>query len=185
MNSEDFQKLTDICELVNVLKAKRQNLREVYSIISQILKLINEISDQTIQKKLKTKIVQLQNNITGDITSLLGEVIEYISAILINPITPKQKTYINPTGGINETVEYISKKKKYSAFKNNIAEVEIKITHWPEYARKLHEQIIRGKYKGHLHARITDNLRIIYLWNTKNKTLTYVDIITKNEFDQT
>jgi len=185
MNPEDFQKLSDIREFVNVIKAKRDDLCEVYSMISQLLRIISEISDETIRNMLKTGIIQLQNKVTEDITQQSDKLLKYISAIVSAPAATKQKTYIDATGGISATSEYDDKKRKYSSYNDKIADVEEKIVRSFVFTKKLHEPIKHGKYAGYLHARITENLRIIYIWDARSKALIFTNILTKNELDQT
>lgn len=95
----------------------------------------------------------------------------------------KKKPYLNAKI-IAKTEEYKKDCSKYSSWIKNILEVETKIQTYSGYTKNLHEKLIHGKLKGKLHARISENLRIIYSWDPQKAAITYEKIITKNEMEK-
>ena len=78
--------------------------------------------------------------------------------------------------------DYKKDKKTHKNLEKNITDVEDKIIIWPEYPKKLHESLTRGKLKGTRHARVTENLRIFYVIEDQNAI--FMRIMTKNEFEK-
>lgn len=84
-----------------------------------------------------------------------------------------------------KTEEYKKDCEKYSSHKKNIESLENKIITAEFYQKNLHQEMKRGvKWKDHLHARLSDNLRIMYSWTKETKILTFKGIITKNELEK-
>jgi len=74
--------------------------------------------------------------------------------------------------------------QQYISLEKNIRATEGKIIAWPVFSKKLHEPIIAGKYAGQLHARVTENIRIMYTYDRKTKTIYFMDIVTKNDLEK-
>jgi mRNA-degrading endonuclease YafQ of YafQ-DinJ toxin-antitoxin module len=79
--------------------------------------------------------------------------------------------------------QYLIDKEKFNAMRGQIEATEAKIVSQP-YDKRLHEEMIYGKYKSLRHARINDNLRILYAWDASRKLLVYKRVITHTELEQ-
>src|SRR3989344_2923954 len=65
-------------------------------------------------------------------------------------------------GGVEKSSEYLKAREKYSSFRSQIDKLEEDIEYYPSYDPKLHERMKYGMFKRKFHARLTDNLRVIY-----------------------
>ncbi len=64
-----------------------------------------------------------------------------------------------------------------------ILRTELDIVNWPEYSPLLHGQLA-GKCKVYLHARVDQNLRILYKPDYKNKIIFLTDLLTHREMER-
>ncbi len=86
---------------------------------------------------------------------------------------------------IKRTKKYLSACASYAGWNAQIKSTEEQIMTSTVYDKKLHEKIIYGKNcKGYLHARITDNLRLMYLYYREEKRIVFDNIVTKNDLDK-
>ncbi len=165
--------------LCNQIKRSLTNLGNAYKLSSVILNLCSKLEDKVIADKIRAKAVDIMSAgnpaIVEEAANAILDIIETKRAIIDGKdafILPKTTQRSN---------KYIDDCKKYSD--KNIADVETKIITYP-YAKKLHEKITAGKWKGYLHARLTENIRIMYLWFPEERLLRYEAIITKNELEK-
>lgn len=81
---------------------------------------------------------------------------------------------------------YLKARKKYRSYEKQIEKLEYDIRTKQEfYDKKLNEPLKHSKkYKNNLHARLTDNLRIIYLYDEELDLIDFRNIITHDEMDK-
>ncbi|MBN2112043.1 hypothetical protein JW707_02985 [Candidatus Woesearchaeota archaeon] len=79
--------------------------------------------------------------------------------------------------------EFSQKLVQYSSLRSNIDTKMTIIENTPNEG-KMHDRINHGRYQGLRHAHVTRNLIIIYDFNFGTRVITYVTIMTKNEFDK-
>ncbi len=93
----------------------------------------------------------------------------------------EEKYYLD----FNDTVE--SKEfiliKEQSNIKHVIEDTQEALETAKSYTSNLHQLIKRGKYAKCPHARLTNNIRIIYIVDPKKKKLIYITILSKNDFE--
>ncbi len=97
----------------------------------------------------------------------------------------ESKPFLDIKGKPERTKKYLSACASYASWSAQIKSTEEQIMTSTVYEKKLHEKIIYGKNcKGYLHARITDNLRLMYLYYREEKRIVFDNIVTKNDLDK-
>jgi mRNA-degrading endonuclease YafQ of YafQ-DinJ toxin-antitoxin module len=94
---------------------------------------------------------------------------------------PRGRRYFDIVAIDDTSKDYQAALQKYSAWKKHIAQTIEDIRTATEYIDKLHRPMEHGKWKGVSHARISENLRLMYVYNPADKKLTLLDIIKHDE----
>jgi mRNA-degrading endonuclease YafQ of YafQ-DinJ toxin-antitoxin module len=94
---------------------------------------------------------------------------------------PRGRRYIDVVAVDDTSKDYQAALQKYSAWKKHIAQTIEDIRTATGYIDKLHRPMEHGKWKGVSHARISENLRLMYVYNPADKKLTLLDIIKHDE----
>lgn len=157
-----------------------ENLSGVYKINDYIFNLLVKL--EKINSPLSGKISTYATKISE--SSDLGT-IHNVAKMAFAELRGRKEDekYFIPKLRIVISQEYKQATAKYITNKSQIKATEISILTYPKYEKKLHEPIKSGKYKDCWHARITGNLRTVYFVYYEKGILIFVDIITKNDFD--
>ncbi|HLC32256.1 MAG TPA: hypothetical protein VJJ82_00355 [Candidatus Nanoarchaeia archaeon] len=131
---------------------------------------LNEIRGLT---ESEQEYLQLYSENLLDILKKINARMESTLAPAINYIKATKKLYAD---------SYKRDREKYVAFIDQIENTENKVMTSPLYERKYHEALFAGKHKGFLHARINQNLRILYV--VKGDNATFWHIVTKDEMER-
>lgn len=160
--------------------SKVQNSQEAYKITGHIFNLLRKL--EPLDKSLAEKISKITASISS--SADLEEIQNYANIILkeLAEVQKSEKRFI-PKLRIAWSKEYKRDIERYQHIKSQILETERAIILSPSFQKKLHEPIKRGKYKGCPHARLTDNMRIIYVVDYAQNKLVYITILTKNDFE--
>lgn len=183
ISENDKTKIGSIKEGLKSIEANLENLKYVYRTASNLFKISDKLEDNNLKSNIKgalTKINQTQykEEIQQNVASIFTLILES------EKVQQKEKIFF-PNPIIRKTEEYKKDCEKYSHLKKNIEDLENKIINSDTYQKKLHEEIKQGKkWKKHLHARLTSNLRLMYSWDPETKILEFEEIITKNELDK-
>ena len=190
ISENDKKRLENIKDGLKSIEANLDNLGFVYKIAGNLFRFSDSLEDKNLKSSLKGELAKImQTKYKEEIQQAVKSIFSIISEI---SETEKEETkeiskkYID----VKQEATYRSERyeedcEKYSLYTKNIIEVEKKILDSPYYQKKLHEKIEKHKtWKEYRHARLTGNLRIMYLYNEKEKKITFDAIITKNEFDK-
>ena len=151
-----------------------------------------EVVDKQLVSELKAELLEL--NILFDRQSISNKIDEI--KIIISKLKEKLKatetiqssdTYLVKYYGVKSverTNNYSKAKNKYKSSLKAIEKCGSDILSAKEYVKNLHEPIKHGKYAGYLHARIDNNLRLMYFIDTNTKILWFDNLITKNELEK-
>ena len=90
----------------------------------------------------------------------------------------------NPVKGFSiiKTKNYRKACKKYSGIRKQVINTELNIVNFPFKITKLHGPLV--KCPGKLHARVNDNMRILYEPNYKKKIITLTHLIIHDDMDK-
>lgn len=159
--------------------SKVQNSQEAYKIIGHIFNLLQKLEKQ--DKTLSEKLSMITANIRN--SGFLQDIQDYANdALALLSLGEAEKKYYLKFKRRVESKEFSLIKKK-SNIKKLIEAIQEKIQNAREYTSNLHLPIERGKYAKCLHARVTKNIRIMYTIDPIQRKLIYIDIISKNDFD--
>lgn len=175
---------------LEIVKANPDKIRKLIPMLFNLLDVVS-IVDKEMCSELKAKFVKIANS--PDVRTITVKIEEIAESI--KSLKEKVKTYgTNPYGetylgkyygmiSVNDSdKEYRRAIQKYADKSQAIKKLEGKIVSSNAYVKNLHELISNHKtYGGYFHARLTGNLRLMYI--IENEILTFKDIITKNEFD--
>ena len=91
----------------------------------------------------------------------------------------------NPVQGFDTYKEkkYEDDCRPYGRLTKRIVKAELKIVNWPERSRLLHGPL-SGKCEGFLHARVDQNMRIIYKPNYEKKIIFLTNFLTHDEMER-
>ena len=150
-----------------------------------LLELTETIPDKKLRKQIYDELIQImlvenQGVIKTRLNMNLIPLIE-VTTVSIG------KTFIHPRPEIIKSPTYIKECNNHSDIKHLIERTEKMVLDAPNYQDKLHKILDKGilKGSGSRHAHITDNFSIIYVWNTKEKTLVFERLMSHTELDQT
>ncbi|VVB80866.1 Uncharacterised protein [uncultured archaeon] len=174
--------LKDAIQNLNNAIAYLRTVRDLSIVYSTIAKLYNCVD--TFPSPQNEQIREALNNLmsVSDLSELKG-ILDVLEDILkATKKAPSQVSYLFVKKEV-KTSSYLKALNKYASLKKSISETENKIVSVPQYVDTLHEEWKHGKWQGYLHARVTGNLRIMYLYDEIEKIITFVDILTKNELE--
>ena len=141
----------------------------------------NQLTDKGLAWIIKGRIYQFLKleqeegiiNLTKEIEVIIKKAHEKI--LTLRPfIYPPPKTII-------KTPNYIKDFGKFPSNQDQILQTEKDILTHP-FQIKLHKPS-KGKWVGHLHAHVTKNLLIVYLWDKDGSQLIWERIMKHTEFD--
>lgn len=156
------------------------DLKTIYSLNSYILNLLDKLmktnevlygslTSYAINISSSSDIDQIHDNAKSALTEL-NKVEEKESGLL---------AYIK----IIKTENYKNNVNKFKNMEKQIINTENKIKKAERYIKELHEKIKVGKYKDCLHARVNENIRIIYYVDQDTRRLFYITILNHNDLD--
>lgn len=167
-------------------------LRQIFTSLINIKKLADIYKLNSYSFNLLTKLRRINEPLANKLSSVT---ISIGNSSDINEICNSAKSALTNLAEVKEAVRFLSNQKfietdeykrdvsNYESIKNQIESTKAKIKDAAEYQGDLHEKIKRGKYEGCLHARINDNMRLIYYVDPESKTAYYVCIINHNDLD--
>lgn len=183
ISDNDRKRVKDIENSLKSIEANLDNLNFVYKIAGKIFKLCDSLEDKDLKFNLKGELAKImQTQYKEEIQQLVKSILSFIEEA--EKDQPQIKKYFE--GAIpKKTEDYKKDCEKYSHLRKDIEELEKKILTSPFYQKKLHESLKSNKtWPNHLHARLTNNLRIIYFYNKETKEIIFKRIVTHNEFDK-
>ena len=182
ISDNDKKKLEDIKNGLKSIEANLDNLGFIYKIASNLFRLSNCLEDDNLKSNIKAEVTKItQTQYREEIQQAVKSIFTLVSEA--ENIKKEQKYFQGATP--RKTEEYEKDCEKYNNLRDNIKDVENKILNSPSYQEKLHAPLKQSKiWPRHLHARLTDNLRIIYFYDKKTKEITFKRIITHNELDK-
>lgn len=167
-----------------------QNLNEAYKLTGYVFNLLQKLEplDKLLSEKLSAIVITISASVNlEEIHTLaaagLTELSHAFEEAVLLADSEKMKNPVGNAGRIIRSKDYLRAIKKYQQYYALIEQAERDIIAWPRYQKKLHDLIDRGKYACCRHARFYSNLRIMYFFDIEQKKLVYVDILTKNDFD--
>ncbi len=189
MKSEEL-----IEEIKIIIEAIKADISRLHKGLPGLFKAADQLSaiDKSSASEIKARLLEL-NSLTDE-TEIISK-IEEIKVILAK-VKEKQKTIVldQYSGtylvkyygikGVERTGNYLKANDKYKSSLKAIKKCESDILSTKEYIKNLHEPIKYGKYAGYLHAKIDNNLRLMYFVDTNTKILWFDNIITKNELEK-
>lgn len=183
ISDNDKNKLKDIKKGLNSIEANLDNLSFVYKTASNLFRLCDKLEDNNLKANIKGELAQInQMQYKEEIQQAIVTIFAFISRT--EEKKSVEKSYLQYSS-IEKTEDYKEDCKKYLAYKKNIDEIEKKVLNSPSYQKKLHELLkYNKKWPEHLHARLTDNLRIIYFYDKDTKEIIFKRIITHDELDK-
>jgi len=175
--------INDVEALKNCTKLN--TLRPWTSRIISFVKQLEGVDKDTAQNiiKLLENMFSLNQENIGDARVRADEALIELRKLQDKLQTPVKVTYLK-VKDVRREESYIRACNVYNSYARQIAQLEEDLQESPVYQKKLHEPIKSGKYEKLLHARITGNLRLIYNFNWETGLLTFIDIITHDEFDK-
>ncbi len=181
MLSNNDQKVLSLIEnLINLCLRKLNDSYFVQSTFADLKRLYENLDDKDLKFNIKIKSEEiLTERNQGKIKKYLEELLFIISKTMyIN------KTYLDvplDDEHVGRSNDYKNDCRRYIAFEKNINEMENRILTSSVYQKKLHEFLKEGNWKNYYHARLTDNLRIIFRWDKENKKVKFEAIVTHDE----
>ena len=183
MAKSDDDYLTDILNLADGIESKIEDLGTVYRFANQILNICGKLANKAIAKDIRAEALKIVSTPDqAEIRAALEAIRNIISAPKLLPPGKEKMKACFDIKNILKTNRYLNDCMAYAS-EGNIPACETRIQTFP-CTPTLHGIIGYGKWAGYYHARLTYNLRIMYLWSEEAKTITYVAIITKNELDK-
>lgn len=183
MISDKDQKILELIErLVNLAKSKLNDSYFVQSTFADLKIIYENLEDNKLKYNIRMKAQEIL--ITFDTSKLKVYIDELL--FIIEKAREINKTYLDvDPKNVERSDRYKADCEKYALYKKNIKKLEEKIISSSEYVENLHKDITKQKSKwfGHLHARLTKNLRLMYLLNKEKKKLIFKAIITHDEYD--
>ncbi len=186
ISDNDKKRVKDIVDGLKSIEANLDNLSFAYKIAGKLFGLCDSLEDKDLKFNLKgelARIMQTQykkeiQQATKSIFSFIDETKREVKEINKKYIDVKQEN-------VSRSERYKADCRKYSSLEENIEKLEEKIIRAPEYVENLHKEITKQKSKwfGYLHARLTKNLRLMYLWNKEKRKLIFEAIITHDDYD--
>ncbi len=189
MDSVEKRRLEDIKILAQAIEREITNLPaslpKIANYSSQIVNRCDKLQDKALAEDIREegkRILVSLPQFTDDILDAADEIVQRIE--LVFEVSEEATIFIKTTD-INYTSRFRKDCQTYDQHSDKIKKIQKRIVTFP-YTDKLHEKIgTQGHtWYGYRHARLTRNLRIMYLWDEKKKVLTYDAIITKNEFEK-
>jgi mRNA-degrading endonuclease YafQ of YafQ-DinJ toxin-antitoxin module len=149
-------------ELEEEIEELKQNLRNIKLNLDRMEELINDIKSSS-EKALEAKKEQERKKKEAK----------------------KEEKKKKPEKCLDvETIEYApTYDRNYGGMGKRITKTEELILASPKFTHRLHGHIRSGPYQGYLHAHITQNIIMIYRHEQDKKKVTFVIIMTKNDFD--
>jgi len=173
-------------EIIEQLRAnfialsKIQSLKDAYKITGYVFNLLQklELLDKTLSEKLSSITANIsQSTDFSNIQDLANSALALLASSKI-----KQKRYLKLDNKV-ESDDFIFSKEKYANIRYLIDTTKEKLEVAEGYVPNLHRPIKRGKYAKCLHAHVNENIRIMYILDPEQKKLIYIDIISKNDFE--
>ncbi len=182
LSDNDKKKLKDIKKGLKSIEANLDNLGFVYKVASNLFRISDNLEDNNLKSNIKCELTKItQTQYKEEIQQKVLSIFTLISEA--EKMQNIKRYFQNPS--IKKTEEYEEDCKSHSNLKKNIEELEKKIIKSETYQENLHEKMKQGvRWKDHLHARLTGNLRLMYIWDPETKLLTFKGIITKNELEK-
>ncbi len=177
-------------EAINNIKSlldaiiKQPNLNECYRLCSFIYQNITFI-----EKELPERAKMIKQTVNEMVASENIVILHDLAKEAITLLPKIEKAKPAPArhfdikeGGVYKSKAYLKDCKTYRQYSDLIADKEEEIETAPFFIENLHEEIKYSKrYKDKPHARLTLNLRIVYEYDPKQRTLTYLRIIDHDE----
>jgi len=187
VSEKDKEILESIKVDVSVIRSKLEpsKIRFIYKYVSDIIIGCDRMNDQKLAKKIKSEAASIMS------TQDLEEIGKYLDGIIIlisdadniEEEKGKKHTFLD-VKKTEESDRFKDDIKTYSSWEDNTRKLQQKILTWPDFEKNLHQRITSGKWEGYLHARISGNLRLMYIYDSEEKSVLWDAIITKNEFDK-
>ena len=175
MLSEKDKKILDIIEnVVNLAKSKINDSQFIYNTFSDLILFCEKLENNNLKFNLAKNAKEIL------VTKDLIKINKYLEELLFVILKTKEanKTYLEvDLKNVSKNDRYKVDCERYSD--KNIQIVEKRILESPVYQKKLHEFLKEGNWRKRYHARLDDNLRIIYSW--KNKKVIFEAIVTHDE----
>ncbi len=189
MDILEKRRLEDIKVLAQAIEREIINLpaslAKIANYGSQIVNRCDKLQDKALAEDIREegkKILVSLPQFTDDMLDAAEDIVERIE---LEFAMPEKKTRFIEPKDVQQTKRFRNDCETYKDRSRKIKKVRGRIQTFP-YTDKLHEKIDTPGHTWYRyrHARLTRNLRIMYLWDEKNKVLTYDAIITKNEFEK-
>jgi hypothetical protein len=129
----------------------------------------------------KLSIISVNINSSSNLSYIQDTANTALASLLV-PNKMQEKRYLKFRRTV-ESKDFILSKEKYANILHLIEATQPALERAEKYVQNLHLPIERGKYANCLHARVTKNIRIMYIVDPEQKKLIYIDIISKNDFD--
>ena len=183
LSDNDKKLIKDIKSSLESIEANLDNLSFVYKTAGNLFRLSDRLEDKNLRSSLKGECAKImQTQYKEEIQQAVKSIFSFINTT--EKLQPQTKRYFEGPTPI-KTEEYNKDCEKYYNLKDEIKNVEDKIMNSPVYQKKLHEPLKENKtWPNHLHARLTDNLRIVYFYNKKTREITFKRVVTHNEIDK-
>ena len=175
-SDNDNKNLDLIKNLINQCLKRINDSYFIQSTFSSLIQNYSKLDDNTLKFNIekKTKEILIERN-PVKIKQYLEELL-----FIISKIKEKNKTYLDvDLKNVDRSDRYKVDCERYSD--KNIQSIEKRILESPFYQKKLHEFLKEGNWRGRYHARLDDNLRIIYNWDKDNKKIKFEAIVTHDE----
>ncbi len=177
LSENDNKNLVILENVIKLAKNKINDSQFIYNTFSDLVLFCEKIEDSNlkfnIEKKAKELLVIKDQN---KIKKYLEEFLPFISKFRE---THKNYLDINLKEDVSRSDRYKTDCLRYPD--KNIQTVEKRILESPVYQKKLHEFLKEGNWKKRYHARLDDNLRIIYSWDKEKKKIKFEAIVTHDE----
>jgi len=159
--------------------SKVQNSQEAYKMTVYIFNLLQKLEKQ--DKTLSEKLSMITANIRN--SGYLQDIQDYANdALALLSLGEAGKKHFLDWDFFVESKDFILIKEK-SNIKKLIKATQEEIELAELYTSNLHKHIKRGRYAKCRRAKLTDNIRIMYIIDPMQKKLIYITIISKNDFD--
>ena len=184
----DKEVLELVIGLVSGLNKLIKDVGQFYISQGNIYRECDKLNDADLAGKIKGVISEINPQVEGSVDTAIVQ-IETLFQEAEEKLDPVEKalskrkaTVWLPATRIRRTKRYLEDCKKYSAHKDLIIKTEVQIITSPVYVDKLHDPIRSDKeaWDGYLHARLTDKIRIMYLWDSENREIIFDAIIAKD-----
>ncbi len=158
-----------------------KEVSKVYSAVAKLYTLVETLpSPQNEQAKEVLNVLMAMSDLEE-----INEKLDLLKDIIASTKKNFAKQRYFSIKRIEHLPEYKFKRDgKYLNMRKQILDTEKKIVEVEDYVDTLHEKWKHGKWAGYSHARVTGNLRIMYLYDENTETLSFVDILTKNELEK-